>query len=454
MSRVLPFLIGLLLLLCLGNCSKGTPNSPERDVSSGSEWTLSSSSWGVELPSHIQKKTWEVGTRWLVEDSLPQGDTLLLGLAVEVGHQYRIQWDDSCDGSDSYSADLYVNVLHSDSTRELYWWLDEDNGYQVSHSVQPQEDTLWVLARAFRAGSFALRVLDLGIVASSSSSSLMVSFPCSADSPISSAVSSSSVAELPSSSSSFILSSSSEVSSSSSVPGVYGSITGGLIPVSSEWTLVLRNSLDTQQFKIPCAPGDQLWVDWMEAGSSFSMKGWPLATINVSVAAFDGTLPLWGGAKDSVSTAPVVTMVSDTLRLSITANATGSTLGFFYLRVRKGQKIVQPVTEFHNMFEDTLQRGDTVLYHVPTQDGYQYATAISSRGSERLFAISWGELGASPVNTWILRSSSPSLNGADVIPSADTMELQVCVGATSLFLYGFFDVPLLGTSHYLPSNGS
>jgi len=239
--------------------------------------------------------------------------------------------------------------------------------------------------------------------------------------------------------------SSSMAASSSSAPGIYGSVTGGILPISEDWTLVLRNRADPQEFQVPCTIGDALVVEWVELGGVNPSTSGPVPSINILVEAMRQSTSLWGSPKDSISTAPVLNMKADTLKLSITTNTSGTQLGFFYLRVRPAHKRTSLLTDgaWHR---DSLARGDTLQVSMGAHAGYNYIASVQTDSGT--FDIAWGESGTPPVLDGVANLSVWS--SSSLIPTSADLQLLLAGIAKGSFQYRIQEVPILGAAVLLP----
>ena len=379
-SRIL-FLSGTALLLSVFGLSCSSPKATAPQVNASSS-SVSSSSVATSSSTgavHHAEVTLPIGSSWLV-DSMKATDTIYFRVAAVPGKTYRIQWDDSSDGTGTYSAFLKVMALDSIGANEL-WWVSGAQGYSNDFTVDSAAGSFLVQVNSRSKGSFAIRVFEYdpnaSSVATSSSSvaasSLAVSSSVATSAGSSVATSSSSLSSAASSSaavsSSSVTSSSSH--SSSSIAGLPAHV--GVLNVSRTWTFGLLSVGDTGVYTVTVTPNATYQLQWMKAYDYLTneLHGGSLPNAEAVVSMVNSNGKVLVSSSSSGSTPIAFTDSTGHLTIRVIPKTLYST-GTYYLRVFQFSNTVKPLTLGRTWTRDSLETGDTITYSLPVSASSTY----------------------------------------------------------------------------------
>jgi len=88
-----------------------------------------------------------------------ENDIGAFSVAVEDGASYKISWDDSYEGSGSYTADIKVSAYKAD--KETVYFAGADNGYTSPKTVTADGTTIYIITRPIAlglSGTYSLKV--------------------------------------------------------------------------------------------------------------------------------------------------------------------------------------------------------------------------------------------------------------------------------------------------------
>jgi hypothetical protein len=117
-------------------------------------FTVTGTGTGVVEP--LTPDTWTSGVIAAV------GEKKLYSINITPGKIYAINWDDSYQGSGTYTGDVKVSVYKQDLTTSYFE--DYDSGYTTPRTITPQENTVYLKVEAYSTtgtGSFGLKVSEV-----------------------------------------------------------------------------------------------------------------------------------------------------------------------------------------------------------------------------------------------------------------------------------------------------
>jgi hypothetical protein len=103
--------------------------------------------------------TLTLGTTY--EGVFTEKDTNLFSVTVEDGASYAISWDDSENGTGSYTGDIEVSAYNSDKTTAYFYQID--HGYDTPQTITADGTTMYIITnpydfRGYLGGTYGLTV--------------------------------------------------------------------------------------------------------------------------------------------------------------------------------------------------------------------------------------------------------------------------------------------------------
>lgn len=94
------------------------------------------------------------------EKTIASGEIQMFYFAVQAGVQYRIQWDDSWDGSGSYTADIGVTLYEDSSFSNQLWFENDGYGNPPRQVTASSNGFLYIGVSPNSSGDYAIRVYE------------------------------------------------------------------------------------------------------------------------------------------------------------------------------------------------------------------------------------------------------------------------------------------------------